>query len=92
VALFDSHPRYTIDPEPLGAGGMGTVFRGFDKKLNRQVAIKVMNAVVLKEEDVKRFEREAQSMAHLHHPHICPIHDYDRIDGHPYLVMDLIEG
>jgi serine/threonine protein kinase len=71
---------------------MGTVFRGFDKKLHRQVAIKVMNAVILKEEDVKRFEREAQSMAHMQHPHICPIHDYDRIKGHPYFVMDLIDG
>lgn len=92
MALFDSHPRYTIDPMPLGAGGMGTVFKGFDKKLNRLVAIKVMNAVLLKEDDVKRFEREAQNMAHMQHPHICPIHDFDRIDGHPYLVMDLIQG
>jgi formylglycine-generating enzyme required for sulfatase activity/predicted Ser/Thr protein kinase len=92
VALFESHPRYTIDTEPLGSGGMGTVFRAFDNKLHRHVAIKVMNAVVIKDDDVKRFEREARSMAHMQHPHICPIHDYDRIDGHPYFVMDLIEG
>ena len=91
VALFDSHPRYK-NPEPLGSGGMGAVYKVLDIKLNRQVAIKVMNAVILKEEDVKRFEREAQSMAQMQHPHICPIHDFDRVEGHPYLVMDLIEG
>lgn len=52
MALFDSHPCYTINSEPLDSGGMGTVFRAFDNKLHRQVAIKVMNAVVVKDEDV----------------------------------------
>ena len=83
MALFDSHPRYTIAPEPLGAGGMGTVFRGFDKK--SASASRNQSDKCRRPQGGGREALQAQaSMAHMQHPYICPIHDYDRIDGHPY--------
>lgn len=91
MPLFDSHDRYS-DPVPIGSGGMGTVFRVYDNKLGRQVAVKVMNVVASTADEVKRFEQEARSMAVLQHPHVCAIHDFDREVGHPFLVMDLIDG
>jgi Tol biopolymer transport system component/predicted Ser/Thr protein kinase len=68
---------------PLGAGGMGEVYKGRDMRLDRLVAIKVS-----KEKFSERFEREARSIAALNHPHICTLHDV----GPNYLVMEYIEG
>ncbi len=68
---------------PLGAGGMGEVYRARDTRLNREVAIKVS-----KEQFSERFEREARAVAALNHPHICTLYDV----GPNYLVMELIEG
>jgi serine/threonine protein kinase len=68
---------------PLGAGGMGDVFRARDTRLNREVAIKVS-----KEQFSERFEREARAVAALNHPHICTLYDV----GPNFLVMELIEG
>ena len=68
---------------PIGAGGMGQVYRGRDSRLNRDVAIKVSAA-----EFGERFEREAQAIAALNHPNICTLHDI----GPNYLVMEYIEG
>jgi serine/threonine protein kinase len=61
---------------PLGAGGMGEVYKARDTRLNRFVAVKVLPEHVANNPDVKqRFEREAQTIAALNHPHICVIHD-----------------
>jgi predicted Ser/Thr protein kinase len=68
---------------PLGAGGMGEVYRARDTRLNREVAIKIS-----KEQFSERFEREARAVAALNHPHICTLYDI----GPDYLVMELIEG
>jgi eukaryotic-like serine/threonine-protein kinase len=68
---------------PLGAGGMGEVFRARDTRLHRDVAIKISN-----ENFSDRFEREARAVAALNHPHICQLYDV----GPNYLVMELIEG
>lgn len=68
---------------PLGAGGMGEVYRARDSRLNRDVAIKVSAA-----QFTERFEREAQAIAALNHPNICTLHDI----GPNYLVMELIDG
>src|SRR5262249_49620775 len=68
---------------PLGAGGMGEVYRARDTRLDRTVAIKICA-----EQFSERFEREARSIAALNHPHICQIYDV----GPNYLVMELVEG
>lgn len=68
---------------PLGAGGMGEVYRARDPRLERDVAIKVSA-----ERFTSRFEQEARAIAALNHPHICQIYDV----GPNYLVMELIEG
>ena len=68
---------------PLGAGGMGEVYKARDTRLGRFVAIKV-----LKEQFSERFEREARAIAALNHPNICQLYDI----GHDYLVMEFIEG
>ncbi len=78
---------------PLGAGGMGEVYRARDTRLNRIVAIKVLpdhlaDSATLRE----RFEREARTIASLNHPHICTLHDIGREDGIDYLVMEYVEG
>src|SRR5437868_9979338 len=67
----------------LGAGGMGEVWRAYDTRLGREVAIKVSA-----ERFSDRFEREARAVAALNHPHICTLHDI----GPNYLVMELVEG
>src|ERR1700675_1623630 len=68
---------------PIGAGGMGEVYRATDTRLHREVAIKVASA-----QFNERFEREARAVAALNHPHICTLHDV----GPNYLVMELVEG
>ena len=68
---------------PLGAGGMGEVYKARDTRLNRVVAIKVA-----KEQFSERFQREAEAVAALNHPNICTLHDV----GPNYLVMEFIEG
>src|ERR1700736_1930675 len=68
---------------PIGAGGMGEVYRATDTRLHREVAIKVASA-----QFNERFEREARAVAALNHPHICTLHDV----GPNYLVMEFVEG
>ena len=68
---------------PIGAGGMGEVYRAKDTRLGRTVAIKILN-----KEHMQRFEREARAIAALTHPHICTLHDI----GPDYLVMEYVDG
>jgi Tol biopolymer transport system component len=78
---------------PLGAGGMGEVYRARDTRLDRTVAIKVLPAHLSGSPDVKqRFEREARAISSLNHPHICTLHDVGSQDGVDYLVMEYVEG
>ncbi len=77
----------------LGAGGMGEVYRATDTRLNRTVAIKILPPHISANPEMKqRFEREAQTIAGLNHPHICTLHDVGRQDGVDYLVMECLEG
>ncbi|MDZ4806285.1 MAG: protein kinase [Candidatus Eisenbacteria bacterium] len=78
---------------PLGAGGMGEVYRARDSRLGRDVAIKALPAEFARNpEQLGRFEREAQTLASLSHPNIAAIHGLEERDGVPHLVLELVEG
>ena len=78
---------------PLGAGGMGEVYRARDTKLNRDVAIKVLpDAFATDPDRLARFQREAQVLASLNHPNIAAIYGLEDSDGLHALVMELVEG
>src|SRR3954468_15266195 len=78
---------------PLGAGGMGEVYRATDTDLKRQVAIKVLPASLADDvERLARFRREAEILASLNHPNIAHIHGLEKSDGIIALVMELVEG
>ena len=78
---------------PLGAGGMGEVYRARDTRLSREVAIKVLPQHLSTNPEVRaRFEREARTISSLNHPHICTLFDVGREGDVDYLVMELVEG
>ena len=78
---------------PLGAGGMGEVYRARDTRLGREVAIKVLPPHLSSSEEMRqRFEREARTISQLSHPHICALYDVGREGETQYLVMELLEG
>ncbi|MCU1306765.1 MAG: hypothetical protein JWN45_1460 [Acidobacteriaceae bacterium] len=78
---------------PLGAGGMGEVYRARDTRLNREVAIKVLPAAFASDADrLKRFEQEASATSALNHPNILTIYDIGTHGGAPYIVAELLEG
>ena len=78
---------------PLGAGGMGEVYRARDSRLDRIVAVKVLPASFAADADrLRRFEQEARSVAALNHPNILAVHDIGTHDGSPYMVCELLEG
>jgi eukaryotic-like serine/threonine-protein kinase len=78
---------------PLGAGGMGEVYRARDSRLERTVAIKILPSQVSADPLRKqRFEREAKTISQLNHPHICTLYDIGHQDGIDYLVMECLEG
>lgn len=84
--------RYRIEAR-LGSGGMGIVYRAFDPRLQRPVAIKVMRSSSLSNpRQIQRFLLEARSVSALNHPHICMIHDAGDKDGLYYLVLEYVEG
>jgi serine/threonine-protein kinase len=88
--------RYRVD-RLLARGGMSSVYRGLDTRLDRQVAIKIMDPRFADDRSfVERFQREARSAAQLHHPHVVAVHDqgFDTQgeNGHAFLVMELVNG
>jgi len=76
----------------LGEGGMGVVYRAFDTKLNRSVAVKVLSGEWADAAARRRFQREAQTASSLSHPHILTVHDAGELDGRQYLVTELVDG
>src|SRR5712691_7147610 len=78
---------------PLGAGGMGEVYKARDTRLERTVAVKVLPSHLSSSAEVRqRFEREARTISQLSHPHICAVYDVGNQDGIEYLVMEYLEG
>ncbi|HEY3122848.1 MAG TPA: serine/threonine-protein kinase, partial [Thermoanaerobaculia bacterium] len=78
---------------PVGAGGMGEVYRAKDTRLDRTVAVKVLPAhLSASPESRQRFEREAKTISQLSHPHICALYDVGNQDGVEFLVMEYLEG
>src|SRR5512145_1621555 len=87
--------RYHI-LEQLGEGGMATVYKAYDTRLETEVAVKVIRTEqlppVVLERALKRFEREAKALARLTHPNIVKVSDYGEYEGKPYLVMPYLSG
>src|SRR5262245_34510593 len=90
---MDSIAHYQI-VKKLGAGGMGEVYLAKDSRLDRSVAIKVLpNDVTSDQERLRRFLQEAKAASALNHPGICMVHEVGETDdGHPYIVMEYVEG
>ena len=84
--------RYQVG-EPIGRGGMATIYRGYDLRMDRVVAIKVLREVYQNQpEFVTSFQREGQAMSTLQHPNIVQAYDYGQTDGNYYIVMELVKG
>src|ERR1700724_1691484 len=78
---------------PLGAGGMGEVYRARDTRLDRIVAIKILPSHLSENPEAKQcFDREARTISSLNHPNICSLYDVGHQDGIDYLVMEYLEG
>jgi serine/threonine protein kinase len=78
---------------PLGAGGMGEVYRARDTRLDRTVAVKILPSHLSENDEAKeRFNREARAISSLNHPNICTLYDVGHQDGGDYLVMEFLEG
>lgn len=91
-ALPASFGRFELR-EVVGRGGFGTVYRAYDKQLDREVAVKIPRRGALESPDqINRFLREARSGGKLSHPNICPIHDVGQFQGNHFIVMGFIEG
>src|SRR5271168_3793895 len=78
---------------PIGAGGMGEVYRATDTRLDRAVAVKILPSHLSENPEAKqRFDREARAISSLNHPNICTLHDVGHQDGVDFLVMEFLEG
>src|SRR5215472_2355195 len=84
--------RYQIQ-DPIGRGGMATIYRGLDRRMDRIVAIKVLREVYSTDPKfVTRFQREAKAASALQHPNIVQVYDYGQTNGNYFIVMELVEG
>lgn len=83
--------NYQIESQ-IGEGGMGTVYRAVDTKLNRFVAVKLLSNALADDVARRRFQREAQMASSLNHPHILTVHDAGEFDGRQYLVTEFVDG
>jgi len=91
VGIGSTLGQYRIDAL-LGQGGMGVVYRAFDTKLNRPVALKFLSAEVADADARRRFQREAQMASSLNHPHIVTVHDAGDWEGKQYVVTEFMDG
>ncbi len=101
-SVADNHGRKAIAPgtligayrieAPLGEGGMGTVYRALDTKLNRPVAIKFLSDDLADAAARRRFQREAQMASSLNHPHILTVYDVGDFEGRQYIVTEFVDG
>src|SRR5207248_2726625 len=89
VARLPQSERYEFQ-ELIGSGGMGKVYRAFDHKLKRMVALKFLRGTDAALE--RRFLQEAQAQARVDHPGVCKVYEVGRIDEEPYIAMQLIDG
>jgi serine/threonine protein kinase len=79
--------------EPLGAGGMGAVYKAYDKKLHRVIALKLLPPEYIAQQDRRRrFLQEARAVSALNHPHILTVYEVGEDDGKPYIAMEYVEG
>jgi eukaryotic-like serine/threonine-protein kinase len=85
-------PGYRVDGV-LGSGGMGIVYRAWDERLNRPIALKMLLAgAQARPTELERFQREAQAVAALRHPNIVQVYDVGEVGGRPYFTMEFVEG
>ena len=96
VSLRAVEPGQTIGPyridEQIGRGGMGVVYRAFDTRLQRAVALKLVDDVTLDSTARSSLLREAQCASALNHPHVCTVFDFGEFNDDPFIVMELIDG
>src|SRR6185295_14068578 len=79
--------------EKLGEGGMGVVYKAWDRKLNRFAALKFLSAHLAgSQADVARFQQEARAISALNHPNIATIYEIDEVDGHCFLALEYLPG
>src|SRR4030095_8799956 len=79
--------------EPIGAGGMGAVYKAYDTKLQRVVALKLLPPEYISQQDRRRrFFQEARAASALNHPHILTLYSVGEDDGKPYIAMEYVEG
>ncbi len=93
VLPYRVQDRYRLE-RLLGEGGMGIVFRAYDERLQREIALKIIRAELLNDQHMRfRLEREAHAIARIHHPGVIALHDSGELeDGSAYLVMELLKG
>src|SRR6478672_12132637 len=92
VVSVEAIAHYRI-VEPIGAGGMGAVYKAYDNKLQRVVALKLLPSEYVSQQDRRRrFFQEARAASALSHPHILTIYEVGEDDGRPYIAMEYVEG
>ncbi|MFT5286475.1 MAG: serine/threonine protein kinase [Planctomycetota bacterium] len=90
---LDQTLSYYVIQAPLGAGGMGEVYRAMDTRLDREVAIKVLPSHFSQDQDrLRRFEREAKTLASLNHPNVAQVYGLDQADENSFIVMEYVDG